>query len=270
MYSEPASGWSGVLSPAAELTASDGTRGDSFGTVAASGSTIAVAGKPYPGSLNHVDLFTQPASGWSGHLTESSELVASNEEVTGRIWLRCRVCLAAPSSSVPLAIAGSVQLHRRALRTCSPRRRRRARMGAANRSSSPVANLPGGGCPLDVQVTVLETLRSGLAVDDGFRKEGPVNFTIPSYSNAGSVYTEPGEAGQKCESGCANVLVTVTDPLTSKAVVGAKVTATVDPIDVHHYGDEFLCAQSDEAHVPCGTELSGLVTDQKGQIHLIY
>jgi hypothetical protein len=42
---------------------------------------------------------------------------------------------------------------------------------------------------LDVQVTVLENLRSGLAVDDGFRKEGPVNFTIP-YSRTGSVYTD--------------------------------------------------------------------------------
>ena len=40
------------------------------------------------------------------------------------------------------------------------------------------------------------------------------------------VYTEPGEAGQKCESGCANVLVTVTDPQTGKAAQGAKVTAS--------------------------------------------
>jgi len=271
VYSEPASGWSGVLSPAAELTASDGTSDDSFGTVAASGSTIAVAGSSRtPGSLNHVYLFTQPASGWSGHLTESSELVASNEELPDAFGSG----VALSCSTVVVGAPG----HRRLGSTASqgaayvfaPPTTTSADGGRQPEFQAPVANLPGGGCPLDVQVTVLETLRSGLAVDDGFRKEGPVNFTIPSYSNAGSVYTEPGEAGQKCESGCANVLVTVTDPLTSKAVVGAKVTATVDPIDVHHYGDEFLCAQSDEAHVPCGTELSGLVTDQKGQIHLIY
>jgi hypothetical protein len=38
---------------------------------------------------------------------------------------------------------------------------------------------------------------------------------------------------------------------------------------VHHYGNEFLCAQSDEAQVPCSTDMSGLGTDQKGQVHLI-
>jgi hypothetical protein len=39
---QSSAGWSGVLTPAAELTASDGARGDSFGTVALSCSTIVV------------------------------------------------------------------------------------------------------------------------------------------------------------------------------------------------------------------------------------
>ncbi len=84
VYNEPAAGWSGTLSPAAELTASDGTRGNAFGTsVAVAGTTIAVAeGLPSPGGLKTVYLFSEPAAGWSGHLTESSELVASNEAVT--------------------------------------------------------------------------------------------------------------------------------------------------------------------------------------------
>jgi len=272
VYSEPGSGWSGVLSPAAELTASDGTEDNSFGTVAVSGSTIAVAeSNRNPGSLNSVYLFTQPASGWSGHLTESSELVASNEAVTDAFGSD----VALSCSTVAVGAPG----HRRLGSTASqgaayvfaPPTTTSADGAHQPEFQAPVPSLPpAGGCPLDVQVTVLENLRSGLAVDDGFRKEGPVNFTIPTYSRTGSVYSEPGEAGQKCESGCANVLVTVTDPLTGKAVAGAKVTATVDPINVHHYGSEFICAQSDEAKVPCGTEMSGLLTDQMGQVHLIY
>ncbi len=84
VYNEPAAGWSGTSSPAAELTASDGTGDSSFGSaVAASGSSIAVGEQDRsPGSLSHVYLFTEPAAGWSGPETESSELAASNEAVT--------------------------------------------------------------------------------------------------------------------------------------------------------------------------------------------
>ena len=84
VYNEPASGWSGVLSPAAELTASDGTRGGSFwATVAALGSTIAVGEQNGgPGNFSHAYLFSEPVAGWSGPETESLELVASNEAIT--------------------------------------------------------------------------------------------------------------------------------------------------------------------------------------------
>ena len=153
-------------------------------------------------------------------------------------------------------------------------------------------------CPLKVYVRVLEHIRSGLAVDNGYPSEGPVNFTVNTYGGKnGSVYAAPGQEGQKCMSGCANVLITVIDPATHKPVVGATVNATVDPIakleletapgydgvasTTSHFGrplvphdNEFLCPQTD--NVPgqplshCGTALPDLTTDDKGQVRLIY
>jgi hypothetical protein len=128
------------------------------------------------------------------------------------------------------------------------------------------------GCPLKVFVRVLQPIRSGLAVDDEDRKDGPVNFTVPTYSRLGSIYTEPGEAGQKCVSGCANVLVTVISPKTHKPVAGAVVDVSVSPVaHVPQFGNEFLCNQSDDpATTHCGSYLSALKADEKGQVHLIY
>lgn len=77
VFVEPASGWSGTLEPAAELTASDGGVNDYFGwySVAVSGNTVAVGGVDHsPGA---VYLFVKPPTGWSGVLTQTAELVAS-------------------------------------------------------------------------------------------------------------------------------------------------------------------------------------------------
>ena len=89
VYNEPAAGWSGTLSPAAELTASDGTRGNSFGTsVAVSGTTIAVAeGLPSPGGLKTVVPVQRTCRGlvWApdGELRTGGLQRGSN----GCIWL---------------------------------------------------------------------------------------------------------------------------------------------------------------------------------------
>jgi hypothetical protein len=124
-------------------------------------------------------------------------------------------------------------------------------------------------CPLTVTVKAQNASRAGLAIDNDESKYGPVNFTSET---TGGGLTEPASAGQKCESGCTNLLVTVTDPKTKKPVtdasVEAKVALTTAP--AHLFGDEFLCEQS-EATVPkCGTDLQDLSTDAKGQVHLIY
>ncbi len=81
VYTQPASGWSGLMTPSAELTASDGTARDDFGSsVAASGNTIAAKGQSP--NANAVYVFAQPAAGWSGSLTQSAELGASNGAAT--------------------------------------------------------------------------------------------------------------------------------------------------------------------------------------------
>ena len=137
---------------------------------------------------------------------------------------------------------------------------------------------PGGAsCPLKVFVRVLQPIRSGLALDTLDPSEGSVNFTVPSlsksYSDPASVYGEPGEAAQRCMSGCANLLVSVIDPKRHKPVKGASVTVSVGPVDfVKGGGHEFLCTASDEpTKLRCGAaSLSGLTTDAHGQLHLIY
>ena len=138
---------------------------------------------------------------------------------------------------------------------------------------------------------MLGSIRSGLAVDDDFRSDGPVNFTVPtSGGQDGSDYTAPSEEGQKCVSGCVNVLVSVVDSLTHKPVEGATVTASVDPIakldliknpanesatsEFLANDNEFLCLQADRApgvpQSPCGTRVPDLTTNKLGHVYLIY
>ncbi len=129
-------------------------------------------------------------------------------------------------------------------------------------------------CPLIVTVQQLQPLRSGLGIDDDPRY-GPVNFTVGTASSTANAYTEPDEAGQRCVSGCANLLVTVTNALTHKPVEGATVDASLSRTagDTRAqgapYGNEFLCVQSDKPVPYCAAGLSH-DSDAKGHVHLIY
>jgi hypothetical protein len=134
-------------------------------------------------------------------------------------------------------------------------------------------------CPLKVFVRVVGPIanigtRSGLAVD---HKDGVVNFTVNTFSKRGSVFAGPLEVGQRCMSGCANLLVTVTDPQTGDPVPDATVAATVGHLGAAKSisgglaGEQFLCLQSDHPGANwCGTSLSSLSTNVKGQLYLIY
>ena len=124
-------------------------------------------------------------------------------------------------------------------------------------------------CPLKVYVTVLQRIHSGLTVDHDFPAGGPINFTIPEYSKAYSTYAAPGVAAQKCESGCANLLIGVIDPQTHKKVPDAAVQTSVAPID-RLDGTELLCSEPTHGLPHCGSSLSGLKTDANGQLHLVY
>lgn len=153
---------------------------------------------------------------------------------------------------------------------------------AADAQIASVAHAVGAHCPLKVFAKIVgpvanEGTRSGLTVDKLDSREGPVNFTIPTYSKTETGYAGAFDIGQKCVSGCANVLVTVIDPATGKPVANATVTATVGALGAAKSvsgdlaGDQFLCVQSDNPSASsCGTDLTGLSTDSAGELHLLY
>jgi hypothetical protein len=78
----PASGWA-KETQTAELTASNGARGEELGSsVAVAGNTI-VAGAPFQTVGSHAEegaayVFAMPAAGWAGSLTPTAELTASD------------------------------------------------------------------------------------------------------------------------------------------------------------------------------------------------
>lgn len=91
VFVKPPSGWR-TATQTAELTNEQGEAGELFGhSVAVSGETI-VAGAPYRAVGKNamqgaVDVFTMPASGWAGSLTQTAELTASDgakNEALGR------------------------------------------------------------------------------------------------------------------------------------------------------------------------------------------
>ncbi len=83
VFVQPSGGWSGSITESAKLTASDGRQNDYLGgSVAMSGDAI-VAGAYGEDVGSKVDqgaayVFVQPVGGWSGSLTESAKLIASD------------------------------------------------------------------------------------------------------------------------------------------------------------------------------------------------
>jgi FG-GAP repeat/Bacterial Ig domain len=79
VFVRPAAGWNGVLTESAKLTAFAGTSGDGFGlSVAVSGDTIVVGAPGADAAQGAAYVFAKPAGGWSGALTESAKLTASD------------------------------------------------------------------------------------------------------------------------------------------------------------------------------------------------
>jgi hypothetical protein len=83
VFVKPASGWSGVLTQTAKLTASDGVLGDALGTsIGLKGDTM-VAGAPgiYPFSTpGAAYVFVEPATGWVNG-TQTAKLAASDGQI---------------------------------------------------------------------------------------------------------------------------------------------------------------------------------------------
>lgn len=80
VFEEPAAGWSGSVTAAAELTASNGATGDELGLAAALSGDTAFAGG-FAGAY----AFVEPGSGWSGQLTQSATLTAGGVPANGAV-----------------------------------------------------------------------------------------------------------------------------------------------------------------------------------------
>ena len=78
VFSEPATGWATTSSYTAELTASDGSGFDQFGTaVAAAGSSV-YAGAPYNALGGSIYKFTKPKAGWQTTSKFNAKLTPSD------------------------------------------------------------------------------------------------------------------------------------------------------------------------------------------------
>jgi hypothetical protein len=79
VFVKPGGGWSGTLTQTAKLTASDGATSNLFGhSVAVSGDTVVIGAyyaNSYQGSAY---IFVKPGEGWSGALTQTAKLIASD------------------------------------------------------------------------------------------------------------------------------------------------------------------------------------------------
>ena len=81
VFVKPPSGWAGLLTENAKLTASDGTRGHQFGVSVAAGSDTVVVGARFGGEnifQGSTYVFVKPPGGWAGPLTENAKLTASD------------------------------------------------------------------------------------------------------------------------------------------------------------------------------------------------
>ncbi len=96
VFVKPASGWAGTLTENAKLTASDGANGEEFARVVATdGDTVAVGnfvdavdGMDFIGS---VYVYSKPAAGWGGALTENAKLLASDRAEGDQLGLSLAV-----------------------------------------------------------------------------------------------------------------------------------------------------------------------------------
>ena len=78
VFTEGAAGWSD-MTETAQLTPSDNATGDAFGSaVAISGSTIVVTATATTGWQGAAYVYTEPASGWTGSMTQTAKLTASD------------------------------------------------------------------------------------------------------------------------------------------------------------------------------------------------
>ncbi len=83
VFVKPSTGWAGTLTESAKLIASDGAAGDIFAIgVGIDGDTVVAGALSHSPGVNlgqgAAYVFVKPAGGWSGTLTQSAKLIASD------------------------------------------------------------------------------------------------------------------------------------------------------------------------------------------------
>ncbi|MGO9976839.1 MAG: hypothetical protein ACLP01_29370 [Solirubrobacteraceae bacterium] len=118
---------------------------------------------------------------------------------------------------------------------------------SGGQGDSASAAAAGGSCELNVKIQVAEPIRSGLALHRQPYELYPADF-ITKKSSTGSF---------ACESGCADVIITVTNKQTGKPVPNADVQVSIGSIaNVVAAGEQYLCASG-----PCATVVNGQTSD---------
>jgi hypothetical protein len=135
-------------------------------------------------------------------------------------------------------------------------------------------------CPLKVLVSVAKRIRSGLAVHDIYDHpdQSVVDFVERKPSAASAANPLSGLRGElfQCESGCADVSVTVRDPKTHQLVEDSKVDVRVTTLTGAPGGREYICETEAETGRTMGIgdcgpgSLLDLRTDDLGQVYLRY
>jgi hypothetical protein len=139
--------------------------------------------------------------------------------------------------------------------------------GGSAPPTTTVARKPPPASQLKVVVSAPRTVRSGLAMHDLYGQPEPqslVDFVEAKPSGFGA-------QAFRCESGCVEVVVKVFDAQTHSPVAGARVTASVGPVQ-SVAGEGYLCDTDPSGRSQnCGrSPLLGLVTNVDGQILLRY
>jgi hypothetical protein len=251
VFVRPAAGWSGNLTQAAKLIASDGVPRSFLGTVAAMHGDTIVVGAPQSveglvGGAGAAYVFERPAAGWSGTLTETAKLTASG----GVVGDRFGVSVAFDGDTI-LVAADSTEIGANVDQGSVYRFDRPAGGWSGTLTAGPVVTAADGASG--------DQFANSIVLDGNTLGVGAVFDDIGANVNQGSVYLF--EADQV-------PVLTLPGDITAEATsaAGAAVTFTVQANDPEQGPLTATCVPASGATFPLGTtQVDCAVTDAAGQ-----
>ncbi len=230
IFVKPANGWANTSTFSAELTASDGIAGDSFGSsVAINGDTIVVGACNLSGVCSNgpgkAYVFVKPASGWATTSAFNGKLTASD------------VGVGADGFGIPVSIGGDTVV-----------------IGSAQNNGT-TNNGPGKAYvfvkPAAGWATMTETAM--LTASDGANGDG---FGLPSISNDGNtifVGAFDATVGTNVQQGAGYIYLKPSGGWTTTSQFDAKLTASDgQPFDVFGFCQNSVCISGDGNTVIAG------------------